>query len=110
MSGTCSHRADSSKRCTSTTLVTTQMLTQMLLATVSLCVLCETAVRSRPCAQLLPQPTTSMRGLSAAHTPAAERKDRKNTTEGEEGRTFCSYATGTELELYPLRCMGRKVN
>ena len=34
---------------------TTQMLTQMLLATVSLCVLCETAVRSRPCAQLLPQ-------------------------------------------------------
>ena len=27
----------------------TQMLTQMLLATVSLCVLCETAVRSRPC-------------------------------------------------------------
>ena len=55
MSGTCSHRADSSKRCTSTTLVTTQMLTQTLLATVSLCVLCETAVRSRPCAQLLPQ-------------------------------------------------------
>ena len=55
MSGTCSHRADSSKRCTSTTLVTTQMLTQMLLATVSLCVLCETAVRSRPCAQLQPQ-------------------------------------------------------
>ena len=32
----------------STTLVTTQMLTQMLLATVSLCVLCETVVRSRP--------------------------------------------------------------
>ena len=31
------------------------MLTQTLLATVSLCVLCETAVRSRPCAQLLPQ-------------------------------------------------------
>ena len=31
------------------------MLTQMLLATVSLCVLCETAVRSRPCAQLLPR-------------------------------------------------------
>ena len=30
-------------------------ITQMLLATVSLCVLCETAVRSRPCAQLLPQ-------------------------------------------------------
>ena len=60
MSGTCSHRADSSKRCTSTTLVTTQMLTQMLLATVSLCVLCETAVRSRPCAQLLPQRATSM--------------------------------------------------
>ena len=55
MSGTCSHRADSSKRCTSSTLVTTQMLTQMLLATVSLCVLCETAVRSRPCAQLLLQ-------------------------------------------------------
>ena len=43
MSGTCSHRADSSKRCTSTALVTTQMLTQMRLATVSLCVLCETA-------------------------------------------------------------------
>ena len=63
MSGTCSHRADSSKRCTSTTLVTTQMLTQMLLATVSLCVLCETAVRSRPCAQLLPQRATSMRRL-----------------------------------------------
>ena len=63
MSGTCSHRADSSKRCTSTTLVTTQMLTQMLLATVSLCVLCETAVRSRPCAQLLPQLATSMRRL-----------------------------------------------
>ena len=39
----------------SSTLVTTQMLTQMLLATVSLCVLCETAVGSRPCAQLLPQ-------------------------------------------------------
>ena len=39
------------------TLVTTQMLTQMLLATVSLCVLCETAVRSRPCAQLLQQRT-----------------------------------------------------
>ena len=39
MSGTCSHRADSSKRCTSTALVTTQMR----LATVSLCVLCETA-------------------------------------------------------------------
>ena len=63
MSGTCSHRADSSKRCTSTNLVTTQMLTQMLLATVSLCVLCETAVRSRPCAQLLPQPATRMRRL-----------------------------------------------
>ena len=63
MSGTCSHRADSSKRCTSTTLVTTQMLTQMLLATVSLCVLCETAVGSRPFAQLLPQPATSMRRL-----------------------------------------------
>ena len=63
MSGTCSHRADSSKRCTSTTLVTTQMLTQMLLATVSLCVLCETAVRSRPCAQLLPQPATRVRRL-----------------------------------------------
>jgi hypothetical protein len=54
-----SHRADSSKRCTSTTLVTTQMLTQMLLATVSLCVLCETAVRSRPCAQLLLQRATA---------------------------------------------------
>ena len=39
------------------------MLTQMLLATVSLCVLCETAVRSRPCAQLLPQRATSMRRL-----------------------------------------------
>ena len=39
------------------------MLTQMLLATVSLCVLCETAVRSRPCAQLLPQPAMSMRRL-----------------------------------------------
>ena len=64
MSGTCSHRADSSKRCTSTTLVTTQMLTQTLLATVSLCVLCETAVRSRPCAQLLPQ--------RAEHAPLAE--------------------------------------
>ena len=55
MSGTCSHRADSSKRCTSSTLVTTQMLTQMLLAMVSLCVLCETTVRSWPCAQLLRQ-------------------------------------------------------
>ena len=39
------------------------MLTQMLLATVSLCVLYETAVRSRPCAQLLPQPATRMRRL-----------------------------------------------
>ena len=39
------------------------MLTQMLLATVSLCVLCETAVGSRPFAQLLPQPATSMRRL-----------------------------------------------
>ena len=69
MSGTCSHRADSSKRCTSTTLVTTQMLMQMLLATVSLCVLCETAVRSRPaeprllCAQ-------RARGAAAPHATA----------------------------------------
>ena len=39
------------------------MLTQMLLATVSLCVLYETAVRSRPCAQLLPQPATRVRRL-----------------------------------------------
>ena len=36
-------------------IVTTQMLTQMLIATVSLCVLCEATVRPRPCAQLLPQ-------------------------------------------------------
>ena len=54
----------------STTLVTTQMLMQMLLATVSLCVLCETAVRSRPCAQLLPQPTTNMRGLMRSESQA----------------------------------------
>ena len=62
MSGTCSHRADSSKRCTSTTLVTTQMLTQMLLATVSLCVLSETALRSRPCSQLLHRQTWVLDG------------------------------------------------
>ncbi len=48
--------------------MTTQMLTQMLLATVSLCVLCETAVRSRPCAQLLPQRATSMRSLMASES------------------------------------------
>ena len=79
MSGTCSHRADSSKRCTSTTLVTTQMLTQMLLATVSLCVLCETAVRSRPCAQLLPQPATSMRRLrvGVARSRPTQREKRR---------------------------------
>ena len=50
--------------------MTTQMLMQMLLATVSLCVLCETAVRSRPCAQLLPQPTTSLRGLMRSESQA----------------------------------------
>ena len=49
--------------------MTTQMLTQMLLATVSLCVLCETTVRSRPCAQLLSQPATSIRRLMRGRSP-----------------------------------------
>ena len=70
MSGTCSHRADSSKRCTSSTLVTTQMLTQMLLAMVSLCVLCETTVRSWPCAQAAAAARTSMRRLIRSRTLA----------------------------------------
>ena len=44
------------------------MLTQMLLATVSLCVLCETAVRSQPCEQLLPQRATAMCCLMASES------------------------------------------
>ena len=82
MSGTCSHRADSSKRCTSTTLVTTQMLTQMLLATVSLCVLCETAVRSRLCAQLLPQTATSMRRSMRSELVARSRPTQREKRRG----------------------------
>ena len=73
VSGTCSHRADSSKRCTSTTLVTTQMRTQTLLATVSLCVLCETAVRSRPCAQLLCRSVPSTLRLMTSELHARSR-------------------------------------
>ena len=46
------------------------MLTQMLLATVSLCVLCETVVRSRPSAQLLPQRHTGMRRLMTSESHA----------------------------------------
>ena len=55
--------------------VTTQMLTQMLLATVSLCVLCEITVRSRPCAQLLPQPATRMRRLMASQSELAPKNE-----------------------------------
>ena len=77
MSGTCSHRADSSKRCTSTTLVTTQMLTQMLLATVSLCVLCETAVRSRPCAQLLPHEHAPLDEVGVTRSRPTQREKRR---------------------------------
>ena len=92
MSGTCSHRADSSKRCTSTTLVTTQMLTQMLLATVSLCVLCETAVGSRPCAQLLPQRATSMRRLMRSELLArpTQREKRRGVASKVHNRVLLS--------------------
>jgi len=90
--GTCSHRADSSKRCTSSTLVTTQMLTQMLFATVSFCVLCETAVRSRPCAQLLPQRATSMRRLMRSELHARAQLSAKSAEAWhQKSITECSF-------------------
>ena len=62
--------------------MTTQMLTQMLLATVSLCVLCETAVRSRPCAQLLPQRATAMRSFMASESVALSRPTQREKRRG----------------------------
>ena len=78
--------------------MTTQMLTQMLLATVSLCVLCETAVRSRPCAQLLPQPATSMRHLMRSEPHARAQRTQRQKQNNDLGTSESDPRCAT---LYP---------